>query len=478
MTSIKFAMDGWKAVFAREFTFANCRLVSQAIATYLTAQNLTRKGLIIAYDHRFMAEVIARECARVIVGNGIRTYVMRKAAPTPLAGFAVRHLEAGGALVITGGHYAPEYCGIKYLDSYGGPVLPEITETLEKEIERLGANGRIYELDLYEAEKLDLYKEIDLERVYQDALKKLIQARLFDKRNIKVVVDPMFGSGTGYLEKILQELGCEVKTIHNYRDPLFGGTPPEPTADNLLALQNAVLTYQADIGLAMDGEAGRFGVVDDEGVWLESGQCMALLLGHLVKTRSTLGPAARTRATSTLVDRVAGRNGLQLHETQSGFAYLSQVLRERSCLLVGDETGQLGIAGHVPIADGILAGLLAVEMLLAEERPLSMIVKEFAADYGSPVFLRYNIPLGPENKEEVEKKITQCQVRNLAGMKVISCDCGRDLKIYMENGNWVLVRMSGLDSFLNVYIEGESQEQVELIKDALLSMLGLLPEDK
>lgn len=473
MTSIKFGMDGWRAVLAREFTFANCRLVSQAIATYLTGQNLTRKGLVIAYDHRFMAEEIARECARVIVGNGIRAYVMRKAVPTPLAGFAVRHLEAGGALVITGGQYSPEYCGVKYLDGHAGPALPEITEALEQEIERLGSSGRIYELDLYEAEKLELYKEIDLERVYQDALKKLIKTKFFDKPSIKVVVDPMFGSGTGYLEKILQELGCEVKTIHNYRDPLFGGTPPEPGADNLLALQNAVLSYQADMGLAMDGDAGRVGVVDDEGVLLEPGQYMALLLSHLLKTRSPLGPVARTRATGTLVDRVAARNGLQVHETQLGFAYLSQTLRERACMLVGDETGQLGITGHVPVADGILAGLLAVEMLLGEGRPLSLIVKEFAADYGSPVYLRYSIPFEQANREEVEKKMIGCQLRNLAGMKVILCDWERDLKISMENGNWVLVRMSGLDNFLDVYIEGESQEQVELIKDGLLHMLDL-----
>lgn len=473
MASIKFGMDGWKAVFAREFTFANCRLVSQAIAAYLTGQNLTRKGLVIAYDNRFMTEEIARECARVIVGNGIRAYLMRRAAPAPLAGFAVRHLEAGGALLITGSHYPPEYCGVKYLDSHAGPALPEINEALEKEIERLDVSGRIYELDLYEAEKLDLYREVDLERVYLEALKKMIKAGLFDKPGFKVVVDPMFGSGTGYLEKLLQELGCEVKAIHNYRDPLFGGSPPDPALDNLLALQNAVLTYQADAGLAMDGDAGRLVVVDDEGELLEPGQFMALLLNHLIKTRSPAGPAARTRAASTLVDRVAARNGLKLYETPLGFAYLSQALRERSCLLAGDETGQLGIAGHVATADGILAGLLAVEMLLAEGRPLSSIVREFTAAYAPPVYLRCKIPFEQENRAEIEKRLTRCQLKNWPGMKAVSCDYGEDLKVSLENGNWVLVRMSGLNNFLDVYIEGESREQVELIKNALLSLLDL-----
>lgn len=473
MASIKFGMDGWKAVFARDFTFANCRLVSQAIAAYLTGQNLTRKGLVVAYDHRFMAEVVARECARVIVGNGIRAYLTRKAVPTPLAGFAIRHLEAGGALVISGSNYSPEHCGVKFLEGHSGPALPEITGVLEQEIERLGTSGRIYELDLYEAEKLDLYKEIDLERLYIDSLKKFIKNELFDKQRKKVVVDPMFGSGTGYLEKLLQELGCEVKTIHNYRDPLFGGTPPDPNADNLLALQNACLTYQADIGLAMDGDSGRFGVVDDEGVLLEPGQCMALLLNYLVKTRPLLGSAARTRGASTLIDRVAIRNGLQLHETPPGFAYLSQALRERSCIMAGDETGQLGFSGHIPAADGILAGLLMVEMLLGEGRPLSLIVRDFAAQYGSPIYQRYILPFEPDNRDAVKEKIIQCQLRNLGGLKVISCDCGGELKISMENGNWVLVRMSDLENYLNVYIEGESQEQVELIKDALLHLLDL-----
>ncbi|MEN6348148.1 MAG: phosphoglucomutase/phosphomannomutase family protein [Syntrophomonas sp.] len=473
MTSIKFGTDGWKAVFAREFTFANCRLVSQAIATYLTGQNQTRKGLIIAYDQRFMAEEFARECARVIVGNGIRAYVMRKAAPAPLAGFAVRHLEAGGALIITGSRHSPEYCGMKYLDSSGGPALPEITEVLEQEIDRIGASGRLYELDLHEADKLDLYKEIDLERVYLDALKKLLKSELFKERSIKVVVDPMFGSGTGYLEKILQELGCEVKTIHNYRDPLFGGTPPDPGADNLLALQNAVLSYQADIGLALDGDAARFGIIDNEGMFLEPGHFLAMLLNYLAKNRSPLGPVARTRATSILIDRVASKYGLQLHETPLGFEYLSQTLRERACFLVGDETGQLGVAGHVPGADGVLAGLLAVEMLLGGGQSLSQMTREFAADFGSTVRLRCNLSFDTKNKEEIEKKIIQCQLRNLAGMKVILCDYRQDLKIFMENGNWVLVRTSGLDNFLSVYIEGESQEQVEVLKDTLFSMLDL-----
>lgn len=473
MTSIKFGTDGWKAVFAREFTFTNCRVVSQAIATYLTGQNLTRKGLVIAYDHRFMAEEFARECARVMVGNGIRANFMRKATPTPLAGFAVRHLESAGALIITGSHHSPECCGIKYLESGAGPALPGITDVLEQEIERVLTGGRIYELDLYEAEKLDLYKEIELDRLYMDALKKLVKSELFNSRNIKVVVDPMFGSGVGYLEKILQELGCEVKTIHNYREPLFGGTAPDPGAGNLMALQNAVLSYQADIGLAIDGEAGRLGIIDNEGMYLGPGQFLAMLLDYLVKNRSRLGPVARTSATSHLIDRVARRNGMQLFETPVGFKFLSQALQERACFLAGDENGQLSMAGHVPAADGVLAGLLAMEMLLGGKQPLAQMAREFANDYGSPVYLRYAVPFDAKNRVEIDKKINQSQMRNLAGMKVISWDYGDDLKISMDNGNWVLVRTSGFDNFLTVYIEGESQEQVELLKDAILSILDL-----
>ncbi|HWP95334.1 MAG TPA: phosphoglucomutase/phosphomannomutase family protein [Syntrophomonadaceae bacterium] len=471
--SIKFGTDGWRAVLARDFTFKNCRVLSQSIAAYITAQNLARKGLVVAYDQRFMAEDFALECARVLAGNGIRTYIMRRAAPTPLAAYAVQQLEAGGAIVITASHNPPEYCGMKFIPYYAGPALPDVTDILEQEADRIEDGGRIYELDLEEAEKLDLYREVDLERSYLDHLKRILKPELFVGHTLKVVVDPMFGCGIGYLEKVLGELGCEVKTIHNYRDPYFGGIRPDPSESNLAALQRAVLNQQAEIGLAMDGDGDRFGIIDKEGNFISPNIFMAMVLEHLLQTRSFRGPVARNVATSHLLDRVARRNGLPVIETPVGFKFLSQALRDRACMLAGEESGGLSIFGHVPEKDGILACLLAVEMLVSSGQSLSAWQERLLEEYGSDVSRRFDLPLDPRVKETLPQLLAGFKPRNMAGQKVVSCVMDQGLNITLENGSWVLVRSSGTEELLRVYVEANDLGTLEMMRDEVLEGLNL-----
>lgn len=470
---IKFGTDGWRAVIARDFTFASVRVVAQGIAGYVTSNNLNKKGIVLGYDNRFLSEDFARDCARVLVGNGIKVYMSHKAMPTPVTAFAVRLLDAGGAVMITASHNPPQYNGIKFIPGYAGPAMPDITSFIENEINCVLENDRIYELDLEEARQFDLLKDIDIEKDYINHLLKMVRPEHFSERKLKVVVDPMYGAGIGYLDRILGELGCEVKTINNYRDVLFGGQLPEPTASNLSALSRAVVNSNADIGLALDGDADRFGIVDNNGEFVTPNRFMYLLLDHLIKTRSFRGPICRSVATTHMLDRVARQNGLNVIETPVGFKYIGEGLREKGCMLGGEESGGLSIFGHIPEKDGILAGLLAVEMLAVTGQNIPAISADFSAQYGEMVSERIDLTIRPQDKAAIMDKIHTCGLRQIAGLRVVSSSDMDGLKIELEDGSWVLIRTSGTEPVLRVYVETYSEGMLSNIQKEALESLGL-----
>ena len=420
MAEIKFGTDGWRAIIAKEFTFDNIKLVTQGIANYLKNNHLGKKGLVIGYDNRFLSEHFASECARVMAGNGIRVSITTKAVPTPLTAFAIRACQAGGAIMITASHNPPEYNGIKFIPEYAGPALPAVTEAIEEEVRRIQAGGRIYELDLKEAVALDLLKEIDLDREYLGQVLKVIHPEVFKEHPLKVVVDPMYGSGVGYLDRILTELGCEVRTINNYRDPLFGGSIPEPTDAGLPDLKRAVVNYKYDLGLALDGDGDRFGIVDEQGEFVDPNRFAYLLFEYLLATRTFRGPVCRSLATTHNLDRIAKQNGLSVIETKVGFKFISESLREKGCILGVEESGGLSIFGHVPEKDGILVGLLAAEMLAATGKSFRQLNQEVVEKYGIMTSERIDLRVTAPQKERILPDLKDMQPKTIAGVKVDS----------------------------------------------------------
>lgn len=474
MSKIKFGTDGWRAIIADDFTFDNIKKVAQGIANYMKNRNLAKKGIVIAYDNRFLSKEFARECARVLLGNGIKVNLFRRVAPTPVAAYAVRMLETGGALMITASHNPPEYNGIKFIPEYAGPALPDVTDVIEDEIQKVLEGNKIYELDLAEAEALELLKEIDIEREYTNHLLKIINQDCFKKEHkLKVVVDPMFGAGVGYLDKILTDLGCEVRTMNNYRDPLFGGLLPEPTEHILSDLKRAVLTYNADIGLALDGDADRFGIIDREGNFISANHFAYILFEHLISTRTFKGPVCRSVATTHMLDKVARNNGLSVIETPVGFKYIGEALREKGCIMGVEESGGLSIFGHIPEKDGILSCLLAVEMLVYTGKSIKEISEEHAQKYGHVVSERLDIKVSTHAKPEVEQRIDTYQPRSVAGIKVDRIDEIDGKKILMENGSWVLIRASGTEPVFRIYLEAGSKEDLEDMKEEVLEIIAL-----
>lgn len=473
MSPIRFGTDGWRAIIAREFTFENCQLVAQGIASYINNHNLKKKGIIVGYDNRFMSADFARECARVLVGNGIKAFLLRKAAPTPVTAYAVALKEAGGAIMITASHNPPEYNGIKFIPEYAGPAMPEVTEAIEEEINRVLEGGRVYALNLEEAEQLGLFEEIEVTGEYLSHLQKLINREYFQDQKIKVVVDPMFGAGIAYLDKVLEELGCEVRTINNYRDVLFGGSMPEPIKQLLPDLKRTVMGYHAQIGLALDGDADRFGIIDENGDFASANVIMPLLLNHLLKTRSYRGPVCRSVATTHMLDRIARQNGLNCIETPVGFKYIGEALRTKTCMLGGEESGGLSIMGHIPEKDGILACLLVVEMLVYNGKTLLELNQELQEEYGSIVSQRFDINVEESEKDKVLEKINAFKPRSIAGLRVESCSNLDGSKMVLEDGSWVLIRPSGTEPLFRLYVEAGEPQLLEEIRAEVVGILGL-----
>ena len=434
---------------------------------------LFRSGVVIGYDNRFLSEEFARAGAEILLGNGIPTWLFKKPTPTPLTAFAIRHLQSAGAIMITASHNPPEYNGIKFIPEYAGPALTDVTDVIEAEVEKVVDGGRIYTLDLAEGAKLELFKEIDLDKEYVSHLLNLVHTDVIKKRALKVVVNPMYGAGLNYLDKILLELGCEVKALNNYRDTLFGGTMPEPTDHLLSDLKRSVDAFQADIGLALDGDADRFGIIDREGKYISPNQFGALLLNYLIDYRPQRGPVCRSVATTHLLDRIAREAGIGILETPVGFKYIGQGLREHNALLGIEESGGLSIMGHVPEKDGLLACLLAVEMLSAREKTFAELQDELDATYGKVFSKRYDIRCSETVKKQALQALADYQPQHIAGLGVADVTTLDGKQFLLNDGSWALVRVSGTEPLFRIYVETASPDQLQEIKKEVAKAIGL-----
>ncbi|MDI6864005.1 MAG: phosphoglucomutase/phosphomannomutase family protein, partial [Pseudothermotoga sp.] len=377
---IRFGTSGWRAIISDEFTFKNVRIVSQAIADYVKKTN--GKRLIVARDTRFMTERYARLVAEVLTANGIKVFMPENPTPTPVVSFTIRHHRLDGGINITASHNPPEYCGIKFNPADGSPAPPEVTQQIESIIASL-EESKVSTMSLVEANRKDLLEIFDPKPDYLNALAKIIDFDTIKKAKLKVIVDLMYGTAIGYLDELCSKLVADIDVFHNYRDPYFGGDRPEPDEERLALLANRVKSKGWDVVLAVDGDADRFGIVDDEGRYVKANEVIALLAHHLYKNKNMKGPVARTVATSHAVDEVAKAFGEKVVETPVGFKFLASVLLNDKAVIAGEESGGLSIANHVPEKDGILACLLILEMIAREGKPLSQIRKEFREQYGN-----------------------------------------------------------------------------------------------
>ncbi|MBS4009040.1 MAG: phosphoglucomutase/phosphomannomutase family protein [Clostridium sp.] len=477
MAGINFGTDGWRAVIAEDFTFANVRCVSQAIAQHLTALNLLERGVVVGFDTRFLAEKFALVVAEVLSGNGIKVYLCKKHTPTPAVAHAVTVHKAGGAVMLTASHNPAEYLGIKFIPAYAGPALPADIEPIVACMAGILSSGTVNRSSLTKAWEKGLVEIIEPFSDYAKHLETIIDFAAIKERGISVVVDPMFGAGIGYLEELLGRHDCKVAAIHNWRDPLFGGSLPEPNANHLHQLCQSVREHKAEVGVALDGDADRLGVVDAQGRYYSPNEILVLFLAYLVKSRGWQGAVARTVATTHLLDKMAASYGLNVVETPVGFKYIGQAMREQQAFIGGEESGGVSIRGHIPEKDGILAALLFIEMLAKTGKTAAQLLAQLSADFGNVFSERLDLQCSEAAKQEIITKMENWQPTSLAGVAVKTISRLDGLKIILENSNWCLVRSSGTEPVFRIYTEASSQEEKKELQQAVKQALFLEVEE-
>jgi phosphoglucomutase len=459
-TSIKFGTSGWRAILADEFTVANIRLAVAGIATYVKTLPAPHRVLV-GRDPRFLGESFVTEAARVLAAAGVTPIVIPEAAPTPAISHAVRTLKTSGSINFTASHNPPEYNGIKYSTPDGAPALPEVTKQIEAAIANIAQGGGGFPGPFAE----ERYETADVKPAFLKRLAELVDLNAIAKSGIKVVCDPFWGAGRGYASDLLRAAGVPVETVHDYRDVLFGGHAPEPDDPLLGDAKKKMKEMGAAIGIATDGDADRFGVVDGDGAFLQPNYVIALLFDYLVETRGWRNGVAKSVATTNLINALAERHRVPLYETPVGFKYIGALIDEDKIAIGGEESAGLTIRGHVPEKDGIIAGLLMAEMVAVRGRSLGAQLKELFAKVGSYYPVRENFRLTPEVKARFTEKL-KADPAELSGRRVTQVVRTDGLKLILVDGSWVCYRLSGTEPVVRAYTEARSEHDMEALKAA------------
>lgn len=451
---IRFGTSGWRAIIADEFTYRNVQLVTEAICSYL--KNNSSDGeqkIVVGHDSRFMGENFAAVAAEIAKRKGFQVLLCDHPTPTPTISHAIRNEKAAGGINFTASHNPPEYQGIKFSTADGAPALPEITKLIETLIES--------ESKAPDAEggSVEAY---DARPAYLDDLKTKIRFDVIAAAKGRYAYDALWGTGRGYLDEILRGSGLEVETIHDWRDVTFGGRSPEPGEDHLDELREAVTSKNLTLGLATDGDADRFGIIDSNGEFITPNQLVALLTDYLAESRGWTQGVARSVATTHLVDRVAANRGLTLYETPVGFKYIGELINKDEIILGGEESAGLSIRGHYPEKDGILACLLAAEAVAARGKSLTEQLKELTDRVGSLESGRIGVKLTEEIAGSL-KEILAKEPSEIGGRKIEKINRIDGVKFLFTDGSWMLMRPSGTEPLVRIYAESENTKDLEVL---------------
>lgn len=481
--SIKFGTSGWRAIMADEFTFANVRIAVQSIADYLREERLHNKPIVIGYDTRFLSEDFARTAAGVLAANGMESLLCGRDTPTPVVAFEVLRNKAAGGIIITASHNPATYSGLKFNSSWGGPALPQITQKIEAGAEPYLSGEAIPKTS---REAVGLKKRLivphDPMPAYFKQLDELVDRSLLKRGKIRVVTDALWGAGRGYLDEYLRKAGVEVTALHTNRDVLYNGHGPSPDPETLTELQATVKKLKAHLGLATDGDADRFGIMDVDGTMLSPNEFLPLLLDHLVKTRGWTGVAARSVMTSHFLDAVAKRRGLTVQETPVGFKFIGDVMvhensvypsRQGHFVLGGEESGGLSIRGHVPEKDGVLGCLLAAEIVAVTKRPLRKSLELLQSEVGTFYTDRLNFHLTPEKMNDLKGRLSHnppTRFGDFAVRRIVETD---GFKFILTDGSWIGIRLSGTEPVVRVYLETQDRAKLKALEKAGRILAGV-----
>jgi alpha-D-glucose phosphate-specific phosphoglucomutase len=477
MMAIKFGTSGWRAVIAEEFTFANVRRVMEAIARYLESsgrsprENVSSGGgsglsILVGYDTRFLSRAFAEEAARIFLAHDFEVHLCGAPTPTPTIAYEIlknKRRPMAGAVNLTASHNPPEYNGIKFSSSDGAPALPEITRAIEALIPGLNDS------DVKRFPSLDhpRLKEVNLDKDYVKRIAELIDLAAIRRAKMRLVYDAQHGTGTAIVSRIAREFRIPIAMIHTHPDPSFGGHAPDPSEEHLTELKHEMRKQRAALGLSTDGDADRFGVLDRDGTFIYPNDIIALGLDYLITERNFPGGVCRSVATTHLVDAVAAYHHREVFETPVGFKYVGELIKQDKIVIGGEESAGLSIRGHVPEKDGILACLLASEMVAVRGKSLKQQRQELFKRVGAFYNVRVNVPVDPVRRDEIQKKIENLPrlLNNLRQWPKVERENNLDgKKVIFEDGSWVLIRLSGTEPVARLYGEAKTQTQLKILR--------------
>jgi alpha-D-glucose phosphate-specific phosphoglucomutase len=480
--TIKFGTSGWRDIIAEGFTFPKLRICSQAIAEQIFKEKNHNRPVIVGYDTRFLSEKFADEVARIFANNGMEVRFSDRDVPTPVVAFEILRAGAGAGVNITASHNPYTYNGLKFSTAWGGPALPEVTHAIE------GLCAVIKDEEVALTPKTESAAELtykliqrsDFSPAYLEQVMSLLKADVFKKRKLKIVVDVFHGTGRGYVAETLRKLGCDVQVINEGRDVMFGGHGPDPSTEGLSSLIALVKKNKADLGLATDGDADRFGVVDSNGAVISANDILALLTRYLHTSRGWNGVVAKSVMTTHGINAVARKYGLTVKDTPVGFKHIGEVMKECDSIwpskdgefvMGGEESGGFTMRGHVPEKDGVLACLLIAEMTASTGMSIQQQIKDLHNDVGVFLSRRINIEATPDIVSALKDQFATkppVQIDGLNVHRIVDLD---GFKFIFNGGSWLGVRFSGTEPIVRLYYEGDSEQQLAILKKAGESLI-------
>jgi phosphomannomutase len=450
---IKFGTDGWRSLIGEDFNFENVRRVVQAIAQHVWAEGVAERGVVVGYDMRFLSVEAAQLAAEVLAENAVPAVLAKTPTPTPALSYAVVSNHAAAGIMITASHNPYRWNGIKLKADYGGSAAPSIIQRIENQLKNSGESlGRAIRAEI---------ERSDLVAPYLARIKSMIDLKRIRASGLRFVMDPMYGAARGLLVRLFNEAGIPCSEIHSEHNPLFPGLNPEPIEPHIQFLRQAVVTGGFDAGFATDGDADRLGAIDRNGSFIDSHKIFSILLRHLVENRGKRGEVVRTFSTTQMIDKIARKHSLPLHVTPIGFKYVCELMLSQNVLIGGEESGGIGVQGHLPERDGILNSLLLAEVMAEQGQTLGELVQELSEEFGPHFYGRLDLEIPRMSVDRVLTLLKQHKITAIAGQTVAATDDLDGFKMLFGNGGWLLVRASGTENLLRLYAEAPTPETVE-----------------
>lgn len=454
MANIKFGTDGWRATVGRDFTEENVAIVTNAIGKYVLDNFGIEKKILIGYDPRNKGYEFAFQCARILFDCGFSVMISDAVIPTPVLAYNAKFYDAC-AIMFTASHNPPQYLGMKFIPDYAGPATSEITDEIMSNLDCK-----------LEHRSGGLITETDFKPAYFEHIKTLINFEKIKNIKSKIIFDGLYSASIGYFDKFLDEYNIPYDSIHMYHDTNFGGGMPEPKPKYLAELIEKVDEEPNSIGLANDGDGDRFGIINELGEWVSPNEIIAILLVYLKNFKNLEGKLVKTVGASLLLDRLAEKSGVEIVETAVGFKHVGEAMRIHNPIIGGEESGGLSIQGHIPEKDGILANLLVLEAMAAQDKSLVQLQRDLHNLIGGIKFFNERVDLKLENESQIKEILDKTRdASEISGFKVTITDTKDGVKKYFDDSlSWVLVRPSGTEPLLRIYFESDSIEKIKELK--------------